>query len=95
MQLISGLRIEAYWLSNLIADIVKLYIPIFMILLLAVIFQSNYNGVWVLMMLLPPALVPFTYCTSFLFSKDSTAQITTLFMGYFIYSVMAILVFIL
>jgi len=44
-----------------------------MIILISVIFKSNYDGVWVLFMLLPLALVPFTYCTSFLFEKESTA----------------------
>jgi hypothetical protein len=73
MQVISGMSIAAYWLSNMIADIIKLYIPIIMIILISIIFDANYTGVWVLFMLLPLALVPFTYVTSFLFEKDSTA----------------------
>lgn len=55
----------------MIADMIKLYIPIFVILIISVIFDSNYPGVWILMLLLPPALVPFTYNTSFLFKTDS------------------------
>lgn len=73
MQIISGMSLTAYWLSNMIADIIKLYIPIIMIILISIIFDANYSGVWVLFMLLPWALVPFTYITSFLFEKDSTA----------------------
>ena len=73
MQLISGMSLPSYWLSNMIADIIKVYIPIIMIILISVIFDSNYDGVWILFMLLPIALVPFTYCTSFLFQKESTA----------------------
>lgn len=61
----------AYWFSNMIADMIKLYIPIFIILIVSVVFDANYDGVWILMLLLPPALVPFTYNTSFLFKTDS------------------------
>jgi len=73
MQVISGMSLPAYWLANMIADMIKLYIPIVIIILISIAFDSNYPGTWVLFMLLPPALVPFTYCTSFLFSKDNTA----------------------
>jgi len=95
MQIISGMSLTAYWLSNMIADIIKLYIPIIMIILISIMFDANYQGVWVLFMLLPWALVPFTYITSFLFEKDSTAQIITLFINYFVACVMSILVFVL
>lgn len=89
------MSLTAYWLSNMIADIIKLYIPIIMIILISIMFDANYQGVWVLFMLLPWALVPFTYITSFLFEKDSTAQIITLFINYFVACVMSILVFVL
>jgi hypothetical protein len=87
MQIISGMGLGSYWISNMIADMIKLYIPIFVILIISVIFDSNYPGVWVLMLLLPPALVPFTYNTSFLFKTDSQAQIITLILNYFILDV--------
>jgi len=89
------MSLPSYWLSNMIADMIKLYIPIGIIILISVIFNANYTGVWVLFMLLPPALVPFTYVTSFLFTKDSTAQIITLLTNYFACSVMSILIFVL
>ena len=95
MQLISGMSLSAYWLSNMIADMIKLYIPIFIILIISVIFNANYDGVWVLMLLLPPALVPFTYVSSFLFKSDSSAQIITLILNYFVCDVMAFLTFVL
>ena len=57
MQLISGMSLPSYWLSNMIADIIKVYIPIIMIILISVIFDSNYDGVWILFMLLPPAWI--------------------------------------
>jgi hypothetical protein len=79
----------------MIADMIKLYIPIFIILIISVIFDANYEGVWVLFMLLPPAMVPFTYVTSFLFKTDSSAQIITLLLNYFVCDVMAFLIFVL
>lgn len=72
---------------------IKLYIPIVLIILLSIVFDSNYDGVWVLFMLLPPALVPWTYVSSFLFNKDGTAQIITLFMNYLVCCLFGILVF--
>ena len=39
MQLISGMSLPAYWTSNTIADVIKVYIPIFLIMLLAVGFN--------------------------------------------------------
>jgi len=95
MQIISGMSLPAYWISNMIADMIKLYIPIGLIILLSVVFDSNYPGTWVLFMLLPPALVPWTYCSSFLFSKDGSAQIITLFANYFVCCLMGIMVFVL
>lgn len=95
MQLISGMSLQAYWLSNMIADMIKLYIPIIIIILISIAFNANYPGVWILYMLLPLAMVPFTYVTSFLFEKDSNAQIITLLLNYFVCDVMAFLVFVL
>lgn len=95
MQVVSGMQISAYWISNMIADMIKLYIPIFLIILASIVFNANYEGCAILMLLLPPALVPFTYCTSFLFSKDNTAQLITLFVTYLVCCLMSIIVFVL
>ena len=95
MQVVSGMQISAYWISNMIADMIKLYIPIFLIILASIAFDANYEGCATLMLLLPPALVPFTYCTSFLFQKDNTAQLITLFVTYLVCCLMSIIVFVL
>ena len=52
----------------MIADIVKAYLPIFCILILAAIFNTNYDGVWVLYLLFPPAIVLFSYTWTFFFA---------------------------
>ena len=44
-------------------------------------------------MILPFALVPFTYTTSFLFKDDTSAQITTIFVNVLIAGVMAATVY--
>lgn len=73
MQLISGMSLPAYWISNMIADILKVYIPLILIQLLSMVFGSSYPGVWVCFLVLPWALVPFTYVMSFMFSDDTNA----------------------
>ena len=38
MQIISGVSLPAYWLSNMMADLAKTYVPIFIILILMAAF---------------------------------------------------------
>lgn len=38
MQVISGVSLPAYWISNLASDIVKTYVPIIFILIFTAIF---------------------------------------------------------
>jgi len=65
--MISGVSLPAYWISNMIGDILKTYVPIIIILILSAVFKLTYDGVWVLLILYPIAIVPFTYITSFFF----------------------------
>jgi len=81
-QLLSGMSLAGYWMSNLIFDIFMAYIPISLIILLMFAFGKFYDGVWVLFVLFPPAIVPFTYVSSFIFSSDINAQIFTLFIHF-------------
>ena len=73
------MSLAGYWLSNLLFDITMAYIPVGLIILLMYAFGKFYQGVWVLFVLYPLAVVPFTYVQSFLFTSDITAQIVTLF----------------
>lgn len=95
MQVISGVSLAAYWLSNIISDIVKTYVPIIIIIILTFVFQLHYDGVWELLMIYPIAIVPFTYITSFMFTNDTVAQIMTLFMHFLIGGIMPIVIFVL
>lgn len=73
MQLISGMSKFGYWLSNAIADIIKAYITMAIILLITVLFGVNQEGFWLLCMLYPPAIVMFSYMITFFFTKESNA----------------------
>lgn len=72
LQMVSGVSLPAYWGANLISDILKMYIPIGIIIGLNAAFSLEYEGVWILLLLYPISVVPFTYLTSFLFTRDTT-----------------------
>ena len=68
------MSLTAYWMSNMITDVIKAYIPVILTYILAIIFDiKNLNGVWVQFLLFPLAIVPSTYCISFLFKSDTVA----------------------
>lgn len=93
MQMISGMSLPAYWLSNFVSDLLKTYIPLVLIIFISMIFGCNYQGVAGMMMVLPLALVPFTYVTSFLFSSETPAQISTFFFHFLVCGILAPIVF--
>jgi len=94
-QLLSGMSVAGYWASNLFFDIFMAYVPILLIIMLTFVFDKSYEGIWVLFLLYPPAVVPFTYVTSFLFSSDINAQIFTLFLHFLSGGLFTIVVFVL
>ena len=67
------MSLASYWLTNFIFDILKTMFLSLMTLLLLEIFNVDLPDIWLIMLLYPFALIPFTYATSFLFSKESTA----------------------
>lgn len=93
MQLVSGMSLPAYWISNFVSDILKTYIPLLLIIFISWIFKCNYPGVIEIMMILPWALVPFTYVTSFMFNSETQAQIITLFFHFFVAGMMGPIVY--
>ena len=73
MQLISGMNLAAYWISNYIFDILKTEIPMVIAIGLMYAYSLDYESVWILFLLFPIGVIPFTYGTSFVFEKESTA----------------------
>lgn len=92
MQLISGMNLGGYWTSNTIADITKAYVPMFLIIVLTWIFETNYEGVWVLYLLFPWAIVMFSYMFSFFFTSDTSAQISSFAINFFTSGIMVYVV---
>ena len=89
------MSLAGYWASNIIFDILMAYIPIGLIIMLTFVFQKQYEGIWLLFLLFPPAIVPFTYVTSFVFKSDINAQIGTLFLHFVSGGLLVIVVYIL
>ena len=73
IQLISGMNLSAYWMANMLSDVIKAYIPVICTYLLALAFSIKIPGVIVMFLLFPLAIVPTTYCFSFLFKSDTVA----------------------
>lgn len=93
MQVISGVSLPAYWISNLISDIVKTYVPIIVIMILMAAFQLGYEGSYYLLLLYPISIVPFTYVTSSFFTSDVVAQILTLFVHFMVGGIMPLVIY--
>ena len=73
MQLVSGVSLAAYWVSNVISDMLKTYLPILLMIGLSFAFELSYEGVWEFLLLYPITIVPFTYFTSLYFKTDTVA----------------------
>ena len=67
------MSLAGYWTSNIVFDILMAYIPILVIIMLTFIFNKHYDGIWALFLMFPPAIVPYTYVTSFVFKSDVNA----------------------
>lgn len=90
MQLISGLDLSAYWISNLAFDMFKAIIPCVITIGLMYAFGLDYQWVWLLFLLFPMGIIPFSYVTSFLFSSENIAQTVTIFLHFVISGIGAI-----
>ena len=95
MQMIQGMSRAAYWTVNMTFDLLKSLLVSGLILLLIEAYSLDFPDSWALLMEYPFAIVPFTYATSFIFSKESTAQNWTIFSHLVIGSICSSTVFIL
>ena len=94
-QLVSGMSMTGYWASNTISDIIYAYVPIVLIIMLNAAFGLDTDYGWLFLMLYPPAVIPFSYMTSFMFSDDTTAQICTLFVHFIGGGIFTVVVYVL
>jgi ATP-binding cassette subfamily A (ABC1) protein 3 len=82
-QLISGVSLTAYWLSNSVMDIVKSLVPCAIGIGLIFAFGVDLPYAWLLMLIFSFTIIPFTYATSFFFVRENIAQTTTLLLHFF------------
>ena len=83
-QIISGMNKLSYWLSNFVYDIIKAFVPCIVAIIFLYVFNLSLDFAWLLLLLLPTALVPYTYLTSFLFNDEVAAQNFTIIHNFLI-----------
>jgi len=88
-QIVSGVSITAYWLSNFFVDIIKYIIPAVTCALAtmaldasALIEGDKLLALWLDFILYGFAIVPFVYLIAFLFRNYGTAQIASFFFNF-------------
>jgi ATP-binding cassette, subfamily A (ABC1), member 3 len=94
MQMLSGMSLPAYWISNMLFDIIKAMIPCGIVVGLLSAFDFFYDDVWRVFLVYPLGLVPFTYVSSFLFTSDNVAQTVTIFFHFVLAGIGAITTYI-
>ena len=99
-QIVSGVSIYAYWFSNLLIDVLKYMIPGIFCALSILIFNITayrqrdiYGMVWALVIFYGPAIMSFTYLTSFMFKSPESAQVATFVFNFLIGFILMILSF--
>ena len=93
MQIVSGVNKLAYWVSFFILDLIMAYVPCILTCVLIELFELKYQYVWLVLLVYPWAVVPFTYCTSQMFSKESTAQAFTIYLHFAMSGIGGMIVF--
>ncbi|KAF1787671.1 P-loop containing nucleoside triphosphate hydrolase [Phytophthora cactorum] len=108
-QLVSGVSLPAFWLSNYIWDFVMYLFPCACALILINLFEisaltgqdcdscssATFPAVILLFILFGLAVCPFTYCLSFLFKEHASAQTYTIVLNFMIGVVLMLTSFIL
>lgn len=89
------MNLLAYWFVNILFDIFKTMIPVGASIALLEIFEVEFETVNVMFLLWPVAVIPFTYATSLIFTKDGNAQFATVFFHFVVMDIAPIAVAIL
>lgn len=89
-QIVSGVSLFAYWLSNLVVDWIKFFVPGTATILIFVLYDVdvyiNKDGLLATILMFfffAPCLITFTYLFSFLFKSPSKAQFVVFLLNYF------------
>ena len=93
MQIVSGVEKISYYGAFVIFDLIVAYIPCVLTILMIHLFRLNYTEVWRTIMLYPLAVIPYTYASSFIFDKESTAQTFTIYLHFLLSGIACMIVF--
>jgi ATP-binding cassette subfamily A (ABC1) protein 3 len=74
----------SYWLSSYCYDIFKVMTLCLFTIAFLYIYRLDVDFAWLLLILLPFALVPYTYVTSFLFTEEASAMNFTIYHNFLI-----------
>ena len=66
-----------------------------LVIALLYIFNVDYKNVWILFILYPFGVIPFTYVSSFIFSSELVAQTVTIFIHFVLSGIGGIVVLVL
>ncbi|KAF1315573.1 Abc transporter a family member 1, partial [Globisporangium splendens] len=109
-QLVSGVSLPAFWLSNYLWDLVIYIVPFVSALIMIKLFDipamtgssdctsctsATFPAVIVLFVLFGLAICPFTYCMSYLFKEHASAQTYTIMINFVIGVVLLVISYIL
>jgi len=83
-QIISGMNKLSYWISNYCFDVVKMVLTVVFAIIFFYIFSLEVAYGWLFLLLLPFAMIPYTYCTSFLFNDEGGAMNFTIYHNFFL-----------
>ncbi|KAF1321194.1 Abc transporter a family member 1, partial [Globisporangium splendens] len=109
-QLVSGVSLPAFWLSNYLWDLMIYIVPFASAIILIKLFDipamtgtsdctsctsSTFPAVILLFLLFGLAICPFTYCMSYMFKEHASAQTYTIMINFVIGVVLLVISFIL
>jgi len=102
-QLVSGVSLFAYWMSNYLFDLVKVLIPAIFAALMCLAFNvtnltdpsESYGAVWLLFLFYSTSMIGYAYLVSFIFKEYGNAQIFTFYFTFFLSAIGALIMFIL
>jgi ATP-binding cassette subfamily A (ABC1) protein 3 len=88
LQILSGMQKTSYWVANFIFDFAKFQTVMSITVLAMWIVEVNVEVTYYVFLTVSFALIPFAYATSFLFSSEAAAQILTMFLNFYVISIL-------
>jgi ATP-binding cassette subfamily A (ABC1) protein 3 len=74
LQIVSGISLLAYWLSNFIFELIKYFTTGAICLGMMAAYGQIVKEMWIVYFMYGISMIPFTYCFSFIFKLEASAQ---------------------